>query len=198
MAVYGAAVYGESALGGSVFLENVDVVSSRIIGIRTSTDVIVNSGYYDLNNYSIEPVAGSEPIIIRRVIQTKESTTKVILLVTDNLTRGNRYNVGVSGLLARGGFTVNDTGELIVRKTKTDLLFDSIPSHFDKRPESVLSSLLIAMGAQDELIGGSRKDSIVYGDFLLPGPPAPPILVTQDGDNIITQDGIPIGVNEAA
>ena len=84
-----------------------------------------------------------------------------LVLITQPMTLGSTYQLTANNLNDRNGATISFSGQFIYRDTKVDSALRSIPKHFDKRPTSILFSLMAAIGEQDDIIGGSRSDRLV-------------------------------------
>src|SRR5690606_35330056 len=185
--VYGGGIYGSTT---KVF--EVDVLSQLIILIKWADEDVLDDAYYDVDNYELMVVDGvGEARVLRVLNVTKGNTALHTAIITDRMTYGVRYRINVKGIHGRSGLTGEGSSEFISRATKTDSILRSLPNHFDKRPESTIANILLAISRQDDLIGGSRKDT-----FVAEGPYTPPVLPSHllepGGDYVIDPDSLPI------
>lgn len=148
--------------GTPINIIDIDVLSTRLVRIEFDDEVVVDDNYNNPNNYSISVVEGSGPVEIDRVLAVNTDTSLDIILVTQPMTHGTTYKVSATDLSTRTGDIFALEGDYESRDTKVDSSLRSIPKHFDKRPESLLTSVLIATGRSDDIIGGSRSDDFDY------------------------------------
>lgn len=141
---------------------DITVYSKRLVRILFDDEVIVNDTYNDPTNYSIGVVEGTGPVEVVGVLPTNLSASLEVILITQPMTSGTTYQVSVTSLSTRNGIDFSVLGNYISRDTKTDSALRSIPKHFDRRPTSLLSSLITAIGINDDIIGGSRSDDISF------------------------------------
>jgi hypothetical protein len=141
---------------------DINVYSRILLHVEFSDEIIVNDLYNDPSNYSISVVDGTGEIEVVGVLQTNQNASLDVILITQPMNLGTTYSVSATELQDRNNNKFSIVGNFISRNTKVDSLLRSIPKHFDKRPTSILSALLIAIGVSDDIIGGSRDDSIVY------------------------------------
>lgn len=134
-------------------------VSKTMVLLVMPEAVVVDSAYYSLDNYAIGVTSGTGPVRLRRVLETNETVTRNIFLVTDYMTEGTTYSVVFSLLNKRDGTTLSGTYSFTYSTTKTDLGLRSIPGHFDKKPESNIAAIMTAITMSDQDIGGSTLDS---------------------------------------
>jgi len=174
MAVFGSYVYGTGSTYGSApstaLFSELYMLSETVIEITFSTPIMINDALKDTSNYQIEFFgnAGSTDVEVKRILAgppegspNELKYTSSIYLVTSVHTKGQKYKITISGLTSTLGGVLSstdlhDTGT----RTKVDEILSSIPSHYDKRPESTIRSILTAIGKQDDLIGGSRREEI--------------------------------------
>ncbi len=140
-----------------------DMLSNDTLVLTLSAFVVVDSAFFDINNYSVSVVSGSGPVSIREVFTPKNNitTTDQIIVSVDKPTIGTHYQLHVGDLHGLTGALVGGSGDFIARRTKTQSLVDSLPHHYDTRYASVIRQILTAVGISDDLIGGSRSDSFV-------------------------------------
>jgi len=141
---------------------DINVYSKKLVRILFDDEVIVNDTYNDPSNYSISVVDGSGPVEVVGVLPTNETTSLEVILITQPMTPGTKYSISITELSNRSGITFSVLGLYYARDTKVDSILRSIPSHFDKRPTSILASILTAIAINDDIIGGSRNDAITY------------------------------------
>lgn len=145
----------------SVPVSDINVFTRRTIRVEFTDEVVVDSRYYDVSNYTLSVVDGEGPVEVVSVLPTNESATLELILVTQPMTVGTTYSLVIDELANREGATFGVTGAFIYRDTKSDSALRSIPKHIDKRPTSLVATLLTAIGVQDDIIGGSRSDTLV-------------------------------------
>ena len=167
MAVFGSFVYGSGIVYGGTAAANttiskIEFVAKDLIRVIFVGDVVLDDQYYDINNYAITFVGSADTDVnVRRVMAptTDVKVASYVLLVTDRHAEGTRYSLTASNLTGRNGTTVVAAAkEATGRRTKVDAILSTLPSHYDKRPESVVRNVLTAIGWQDDLIGGSLDE----------------------------------------
>jgi hypothetical protein len=141
------------------------MLSETVIELTFNTPVIVDAALLDTSNFQVEfySAPGSTDVLVHRVMPGDSGGTSkfvsTVQLITSKHTTGIRYKLTINNISSTLGGTLSaaevaGTGA----RTKVDDILSNIPSHFDKRPESLIRSLLSAIGKQDDLIGGSRKE----------------------------------------
>jgi hypothetical protein len=172
-------------------------LTENTIIMELSSMVVVDSNLFDVTNYLVEVIDGAGDIAIRKIVnvmdparthqqQTQHTTlipiqfltTDSIIIHVDKPTKGTTYRITATNLTSTDGSLVSGIGDFIGYRTKIETLRRSIPNHFDKKPESILSSLLIAIGREDDFIGGTG--------LRLSG--LPNILLLEDGEPLLTED----------
>jgi hypothetical protein len=141
-------------------VSDIDVYTSRTIRAIFTDEVVTDSRYYDVNNYTLTLIEGSGPVEIISVLSTNETATLELVLVTQPMTAGSTYQLEIEELANREGSTFGVFGQYIYRDTKSDSGLRSVPKHFDKRPTSLIATMITAIGVSDDLIGGSRNDTL--------------------------------------
>lgn len=164
MATYGSFVYGYGYVYGTAVSNVTDALflNANVIEITLAAEVVVDEEYYNLVNYTLTTVYGV-PISIRKVLENKIPTkvTTKILLVTDASSEGSEYSLAVQDLNTRIGSKITpSTVTIYSRRSKVDSALQSLPAHFDKRPESIVKNILTAITRSDEEIGGSRDEEV--------------------------------------
>lgn len=158
---------GEPSALGDIQITAVRYISETYMRLHLNTQVIVNAGYLDPENYSIvlrsdSPVAGSEVRIVRVIPPTQEVLiADYVYLETTRHTEGAAYDVLFTSLQTLDGVAglgVNSPVGYSARKTKTMLALKNVPAHFDRRIDSLLHAVVTAISLQDDTIGGSRSD----------------------------------------
>lgn len=131
-------------------------------------------------SYSIEPLDGGVPVSVLRVQTGNENNTPHVWLVTTPPEIGKVYKVTFANLFTVDGTVVSPGAcKFIGRSTKEDSIINGRPQMFDMRPQSIYRQLLLAIGREDDLIGGSRNDF-----FTTPIPSAVPISVDIEPKNV--------------
>jgi len=157
---------GQPSVSGNVQIDTVRFISPTYIRLQLNTQVIVNASYTDATNYAAvvrtdTPVTANAVAIVR-VIPPAQGVliADYVYLETTPFTDGAYYNISfasldtLDGVPAMNGFTAPTQA----RVTKTMLMLKSLPSHFDKRLDSLLHAVVSAISLQDDQIGGSRND----------------------------------------
>jgi hypothetical protein len=139
----------------------VEPLSDDMIKITLDTEIVVDATARQIGAYNISVVAGSgEAVSVRKVLLPQDSlTASEIILVVDKPTHGTHYRVTATGLNGRDGTLVGGASDFIGRRTKTEEILRAMPSHYNISADSILRSVLTAIGIQDETIGGSRNDT---------------------------------------
>ena len=140
-------------------LPSVEVLSENTIHVVFEEEVVVDSTFRDLSRYDVSVVSGSGDVAVRMVlVPTRARATDQVVLVLDKLTGGTHYRVTVSGLNGRSGSLVGGTSDFVGRRTKGGDMLRSMPSLYNKQPGSIINAILVAVGREDDLIGGGRDD----------------------------------------
>lgn len=147
--------------GSEVPVSDLDVLTRKAIQVTFTDEIVTNDNYYNVDNYSIALIDGSGPVEIKGVLPVNGTSSLELVLITQPMTLGSTYQLTANNLNDRNGATISFSGQFIYRDTKVDSALRSIPKHFDKRPTSILFSLMAAIGEQDDIIGGSRSDRLV-------------------------------------
>lgn len=200
MATFGTFVYGTGQVYGSqAVLSNMEVLSRRTILAEFSDELLVDEAYLDPANYTVSIVTGTGPIRVLRVLPINTNTALSVILVTDYMTPGTRYQLSLSDLNDRVGNIIGGVGDLDAKDTKVDSILRSIPRHFDHRPESIMATVLTAIGKQDQDIGGARADTYEFGAVLLPGrPPPPEVTIVLATPGVMCPNSPPAGTSSYA
>ena len=145
---------------------DINVYTRRTIHIQFTNEVVTNSTYYDPNNYTISLIDGEGPVEVISILSTNEKATLGLVIVTQPMTAGSTYSLAITNMFNREGGNFSLVGDFIYRDTKSDSTLRSIPKHFDKRATSLIASLVTAIGITDDVIGGSRNDTLVVSGEL--------------------------------
>ncbi len=153
-----------------VEITSVELVTNSLLRINFNIDVITDDTFFTNSNYAITfEGSSSTDVLVKRVQQVFSSasdsapSTSYALVSTSPFTLGQYYTITVSNLISRYGTSMLPSSKTIqINRTKTDLSFMTIPSHFDKRPEAIVSNVLAAITRSDELIGGSFNYEKIY------------------------------------
>lgn len=146
-------------------LLDVDVLSRRLIRLELQDEVVINDDYFDTSNYAVNVFSGVGPVEIVRIIpfQNGSKVTREIIIETQPMTYGTTYEVNITSATNRAGQSLSVSGlKFDSRYTKGDSILRSIPKHYDKRSTSNLAWVMLAIGRQDDLIGGSRDDDFTF------------------------------------
>lgn len=151
---------------GFVGIQSVDFITPTYIRLNLSTYVIVNDLYMDADNFNISlrpdsPVAG-DAVAVARVIRPAQDVLVVnrIFLETTRHTAGAAYTASFYSLNTPDGVAAfnSSPASYMSRYTKTMAQLRTFPSHFDKREDALIHSIIGAISLQDDIIGGSRND----------------------------------------
>jgi len=141
----------------------IDPVADDMIRITFAKEVLVDARSANPAAYEVTLVGGSGPALtVREVLLPKTArTSRYVILVVDKPLYGTHYRVTVTGIYGRDGAPIGGTSDFIGRRTKAADMVRGIPSHFSKKPESLIRTILTAIGIEDETIGGSRSDTFL-------------------------------------
>ena len=147
-------------------ITDINVYSSTLVNIELSDEVLVDDAYYDITNYTL-----SDGLTVTKVLELNDevSASLNIILVTAPMIMGTQYTVTIDGIRDKtykatiaDGVASGLTGDFQARVTKLDSILRSIPSHYDKRNTSLIHAIMTAISVSDDIIGGSRNDSITF------------------------------------
>lgn len=157
---------GTPSVNGAVQIIHVDYITPTLLRVDLTTTVVVNTLYNTVSNYTVavrsdSPVAG-DPVEVRRVLPPTQDVViaDYVFLETSPHTNGADYTITVGQLYTLDGTPTAGalSASYAARVTKTMKMLKSLPSHFDKRVDSLIHSLISAISIQDDKIGGSRSD----------------------------------------
>lgn len=151
----------DSDSDGFIPATDINVYTRRTVHVQFTDEVVTDSAYYDPNNYTISLVAGEGPVEVLSVLPTNETTTLGLIIVTQPMTNGSTYNLSITNITNREGTNSSLSGDFIYRDTKSDSALRSVPKHFDRRATSIVATLVTAISIADDVIGGSRDDTLV-------------------------------------
>lgn len=171
MANFGSFEYGGATYGGvsDLVVSSVDIIHPKLIRVNFNHDVVVNSDYYNPENYVVtkyrETGTDARPKRILTPYETNNSTealtTRQAMVEMEPLTIGQGYTIMVQSLLGRDQTVITLTHtHKVSRRTKLQAALRSLPSHFDGRFDSNIGSLLGAIANADDHIGGTEKERI--------------------------------------
>lgn len=146
-------------------LVDVDVLSRRLIRVELQDEVVINDDYFDTSNYAVNVVSGSGEIEITKILPFQDGSTvsRYIIIETQPMTLGTTYSVNIVDAKQRDGTLLSyNAAKFDARFTKGDSILRSMPKHYDKRSVSNIAGVLLAIGRQDDLIGGSRDDDYTF------------------------------------
>jgi len=159
---------GQPSVAGNVLIDTIRFITPTYVRLALNTQVIVNASYSNAANYaasvSNKTVISGNPVNIVRVIVPAQDVlvADYVYLETTPFTDGAIYNIAFLSLDTLDGVSASNGFSLAVqaRITKTMLMLKSMPSHFDKRVDSLLHALVSAISIQDDILGGSRNDEL--------------------------------------
>lgn len=146
-------------------LVDVDILSRRLIRVELQDEVVINDDYFDTSNYAVNVVSGSGEIEITKILPFQDGSTvsRYIIIETQPMTLGTTYSVNIVDAKQRDGTLLSyNAAKFDARFTKGDSILRSMPKHYDKRSVSNIAGVLLAIGRQDDLIGGSRDDDYTF------------------------------------
>lgn len=158
---------GEPSALGDISITTVRLITPTYMRLHLNTQVIATGNYLNPQNYVIavrsdSPVAGDAVRVTRVFAPTQDVLiADYVYLETTPHTGGATYDVYFTELQTLdgvSGFGVNGKVAYQCRVTKTMSSLRSVPSHFDKRTDSLLHAVVSAISLQDDTIGGSRSD----------------------------------------
>ena len=157
---------GQPSVNGIVFIAKVQYITPTYLRLDLNTQVIVNALYLNVINYRItlrsdSPVPGIPVSVVRIIPPTQDVlVADYVYLETTQHTDGAFYDARLEPLnTLDGGISFNgSTQAYATRVTKTMKMLKSLPSHFDKRVDSLLHALVSAISIEDDTLGGSRND----------------------------------------
>ena len=159
--VYGTGVtYGASTCppSGELYTD-IDTPARDLIQITFSVEFVVNTAYFNTDNYAIIDVASGKQLYVRKVLKPFNSVVSSrILLFLDKHTAGTEYQITIKSLIRRDGAVLDPTsGLFIARDAKANSMLAALPDHFNSDPKtSVLRQVLQAMSESDDKIGCLR------------------------------------------
>lgn len=146
-------------------LVGVDLLTRRLIRVELADEVVVNADYFDTSNYDVSVLSGTGEVEVIRILPFRDDSkvTTSIVIETQPLTLGTTYAVSIINARGRNGITLEySSAKLDARYTKGDSILRSMPKHYDTRSTSNIAGVLLAIGRQDDLIGGSRDDDYTF------------------------------------
>lgn len=160
---------GQPSVSGNVRIDTIRFISPTYIRLALNTQVIVNATYLSATNYkavvrSDTPVVGDAVDIVRVIAPAQDVLiADYVYLQTTPFTDGATYDVSFTTLDTLDGVPANlgSVMPMQARVTKTMRMLKSLPSHFDKRLDSLLHAVVSAISLQDDQIGGSRNDEFL-------------------------------------
>lgn len=142
-----------------------DVMAQDLLLLTFNVTMANNTALKAASNYRVIPedIDLPEPRVIS-VLSGNLPNPQQIFLVVSPFVLGATYDIVVNPALRSIDNTALDSDGLLAkfvgRKTKIDYIVRSRPQMYDMRPASLMRTLLNAIGREDDIIGGSRKDRI--------------------------------------
>lgn len=150
-------------LGGSqpTTTTEADVWASDLLAVTFVEPMKNDSVLQNPETYTVVPLDGGIPVRVIGVQTGNELNPRVIYLIVTQFSIGKLYRIDFQSLFTIEGSSVATvSAKFIGRQTKQDSIINSRPLMYDMSPDSTLRKVLQAIGRQDDLIGGSRKDKI--------------------------------------
>lgn len=181
MANFGSFEYGTSVVYGPVpgpsVISEINILDKNVIQVVFSNNVLIDDNLLNADNYTIEfadnlgysdvsvkkvfPHNAEPAISIEGKTQREDKVTTRVDLLTDVHTSGQGYRITVSNInSAQGDEVPSAFSDANARRTKMELILRNVPSRFDKRPGSIVRTLLTSIGIEDDRIGGNLDESI--------------------------------------
>lgn len=159
---YSTFEYGSGTVyGPTPNVLSVDVLTSTLIRFNLDAPIIVDDAFRALDNYIVVNEDYTQELIIKRVLPPVGArTTTEVLVVIDRMTDGTKYLAGLKELTSAEGLGVTGIANFFGRVAKAEVMLKGAPSHFDTRPDSLIGSVLTAIGLSDDKIGGTRSDDL--------------------------------------
>jgi len=172
MAEFGTFEYGTDVYGvpSDLSVTSVDIITPTLIRVTFNREVLVNSQYYNISNYSIRLFNTSiTDANVRKILMPFQQnsdqvalTSAISTVVTDPLTIGSRYTFMVSNVTDRSGLAIVPSfTHRYSRRTKTASAIRSLPSNYDLRSESTTFNILAAISRSDDQIGGTEEEILL-------------------------------------
>lgn len=169
MAEFGTFEYGTDVYGvpSDLTVSKVDIITDSLVRITFSREVLVNTAYYNSNNYTINLFNTlSTDANVRKILQPFQPASdqhalvsNVSMVVTDPLTIGSRYTFSVNNVTDRSGSAIVPSfTHRYSRRTKTQSAANSLPPNYDLRNESTTFNILAAISRSDDLLGGTEQE----------------------------------------
>lgn len=152
--------------GPAIVLDPCTFIAEDLIRINLSEPARLDAAYLSPASYQISlrsdsPKVG-EPISVQAVIPPTGDLVvfPYVYLKTSRHTLGAYYEVTILGSLVNsgGGSLPVAPAAYAARITKTMNMLKSLPSHFDRREDSLVRNIITAISLQDDILGGSRSD----------------------------------------
>lgn len=150
-------------------VSEVEMIYPTLVRITFSGPVVVNSTYFDIDNYLIslyrETYTDANP---KRVLvpfmtdsEDEDVTTDRALLQLEALSIGSTYTFTVQNVQGtnQAPIVMTETHRT-ARRTKPQAAVATLPNHYDSRFDSNLASLITAFAIEDDHIGGSERERI--------------------------------------
>lgn len=164
--LWGDNLWGITPWGAGILDQEpgVDVVTATVFAadiIKLEFPEIMknNANLQNVSTYTIVPVGSGISVSVNDVKPGNDGSVIEVYLIVSPFTVGAEYVVNiVTELLTIEGnaLSVSSDIEFIGRLTKIDRIVRSRPPMYDMTPDSLLRTILNAIGHSDDLIGGSH------------------------------------------
>lgn len=138
--------------------------SSDVIELKFSDPMLRDTQLTKTSNYTITPVTIGNSVTVLGVRAGKSTSAPSVFLNITQPTVGATYRISAStNLVGLNGIYLSaniSTCIFVARQTKIDDMLNSLPKHYDIGIDSRLRNILMAIGRQDDLLGGTRLDFV--------------------------------------
>jgi hypothetical protein len=144
-------------------VSSVVVVAHDMVQVFFNIPMLSNSAMALKTNYTVIPQGDGIPVNVDKVLVPKGTVVDYVQLVITDFSIGEEYLVVAENLTTPQGNPISEfnAAPFIGRRTKVDAMMDNMPAIYDLTPTSTLRMLFNAIGMMDDLIGGSRNDTLV-------------------------------------
>jgi hypothetical protein len=147
--------------GGGTVAAAADVWAQDLLTVTFQYSMKNDVFLQSVGAYSVTPLDDGADVNLVAVQTGNTIATRTVYLVVTPPTVGKLYEISFQPLYDIGGGSyAPDPCKFIGRPTKQDSIIGSRPQMYDMSPEGNLRKVLQAIGRQDDLIGGARKDKI--------------------------------------
>lgn len=143
----------------TIEIEDALVLGTSLLRVDFNNPVKRDGNLMSPSSYVITPLGGGAPVTVQRVISPTGGSTSYVMLSVTAITVGEEYLIDIVNIRGANGDIVNASNSsdtFFGKNTKFDLAQSLQQKMYSREPDSVLSSILIAITGEDEKIGGSE------------------------------------------